>query len=431
MALKMKLSRIKIKNFKSFEDVDVTFNDFNIIIGSNASGKSNLIDAIKFMRDIEKWGLDSAISLQGGPAYLLNLKMGKKVPLYIKVEFDIDPSSNARPVNYSTEDHKKYGMSVTKVSLELEIKFHQRGEKYTINNSSFKLDYDLLKVVEEGNDRKFEHYSDFSIDIKANSKSRNFLNIALVQNKSLDLELEKIIPVQFVESTIEKRVIFGQPFLGLFFRDGPDILSNISVFDFTPKDIKCSSPIVGKISLDENARNLPVVLKSILKNKDKRERLVTYIADLLPFIQDLKVTETADKSLMLEVKEVYNQNNFLPSTFLSDGTAHATALITALYFDSDSNIKVFEEPERNMHPELICTLVEHMKSYANKKQVLITTHNTELLRTADADDVLFVSRKECGSSCVERLSSRDDVKTFLENEIGINELYANNLLVGY
>lgn len=427
----MKLSRIKVKNFKSFEEVDVRFNDFNIIIGSNASGKSNLIDVIKFMRDIEKWGLDSAISLQGGASYLLNLKLGKKLPLYIKLEFDIDPNSNTRPVNYSTDEHNKFGMSVTKISLELEIKFHQRGEKYTISKSRFKADYNLEKVVGADESADFEYFSKFNLDVTTNSKSKNFLKISLHQEESVDLELEKIIPVQFIEATIEKRVIFGQAFLGLLYRDGPDLLSNISVFDFTPKDIKCSSPIVGKISLDENARNLPVVLKTILKNKLKRERLVTLLADLLPFIEDLKVTETADKSLMLEVKEVYNHNNFLPSTFLSDGTAHATALITALYFDPDSNIKIFEEPERNMHPELICTLVEHMKSYSSRNQVFITTHNTELLRTADADDVLFVSRKDCGSSCVERLSSRDDVKTFLENEIGINELYANNLLVGY
>ncbi|ENP8307929.1 AAA family ATPase [Vibrio alginolyticus] len=427
----MKLSRVKVKNFKSFEDVDVRFNDFNIIIGSNASGKSNLIDVIKFMRDIEKWGLDSAISLQGGPSYLLNLKLGKKQPLYIKLEFDIDPNSNTRPINFSTEDHKKFGMSATKISLELEIKFHQRGEKYTINRSGFVAHYNLEKVINEDGKAKFELFSKFDMEIKTNSKSKNFLKISLNQDTDLGLDIEQIVPIQIIEGTIEKRVIFGQPFLGLFYRDAPDILANISVFDFTPKDIKCSSPIVGKISLDENARNLPVVLKTILKNKSKRERLVNLLSDLLPFIEDLKVTETADKSLMLEIKEIYNQNNFLPSTFLSDGTAHATALITALYFDPDSSIKIFEEPERNMHPELICTLVEHMKSYASKKQVIITTHNTELLRTADADDVLFVSRKECGSSCVERLSTREDVKTFLENEIGINELYANNLLVGY
>ncbi|UTZ20918.1 AAA family ATPase [Vibrio campbellii] len=426
----MKISQIDVRNFKSFDDVSINFNDFNIIIGSNAAGKSNLVDIVKFVRDIEKWGLDSAISLQGGVDYLLNLKIAKKEPLYIRLVFDIDPNTNGRRVDLKAFPGQSIGLSTTQIEFEIEIKFHLRGDKYTLTKNRAKFQYNLERISTVDNVASFESFSTFKVEMSSDGRAK-VLKFKTEAQDGIDIDLEEIIPVNFITRNVEKKILIGQPFLGLFYTNGADLLSGVSVFDFTPKDIKCSSPIVGKLSLDENAKNLPVVLKKVLKDKSRRKKLVNLVSDLLPFVEDLKVTETADRSLLLEVKEIFTNKAFLPSTFLSDGTAHATALITALYFDPNSNVKVFEEPERNMHPELICKLVEHMKSYSHKKQVIVTTHNTELLRTAEPEDVLFISRKDCGSSKIERLSERSDVKTFLENEIGINELYANNLLVGF
>ena len=44
----MNVSRIEIKNFKSFENVNVDLNDFNVLVGASASGKSNLSKLFNF-----------------------------------------------------------------------------------------------------------------------------------------------------------------------------------------------------------------------------------------------------------------------------------------------------------------------------------------------------------------------------------------------
>ena len=62
----MKITKIEISNFKSFDNQSIHLNDFNLLVGANASGKSNLVQAFQFLRDIVIHGLENAISLQGG-----------------------------------------------------------------------------------------------------------------------------------------------------------------------------------------------------------------------------------------------------------------------------------------------------------------------------------------------------------------------------
>ena len=81
----MAIKTIRVKNFKSFKDVEVHLGNFNVLIGANASGKSNFIHLIEFLRDIQRHGLENAISLQGGPEYLTNLNIGPWEKLSVEV----------------------------------------------------------------------------------------------------------------------------------------------------------------------------------------------------------------------------------------------------------------------------------------------------------------------------------------------------------
>jgi len=64
----MIISRIKLKNWKNFKEIDVPLRSRTFIVGPNASGKSNLLDAFRFMRDIAKpgGGLQNAVLDRGG-----------------------------------------------------------------------------------------------------------------------------------------------------------------------------------------------------------------------------------------------------------------------------------------------------------------------------------------------------------------------------
>ncbi len=81
----MPIQQIHVENFKSFSELDIELSRFNVVIGSNAAGKSNFISIFKFLRDIAKHGIVNAIAMQGGSEYLQNTKIGPLKDLQMKV----------------------------------------------------------------------------------------------------------------------------------------------------------------------------------------------------------------------------------------------------------------------------------------------------------------------------------------------------------
>jgi predicted ATPase len=69
-----------------------------------------------------------------------------------------------------------------------------------------------------------------------------------------------------------------------------------------------------------------------------------------------------------------------------------------------------------------------MKDASRRKQIIVTTHNPEVVRHAEAGDVLLVSRNREGFSTITKPSELEDVKVFLKNEMGLEELFVQNLL---
>jgi predicted ATPase len=69
-----------------------------------------------------------------------------------------------------------------------------------------------------------------------------------------------------------------------------------------------------------------------------------------------------------------------------------------------------------------------MKEASNAKQVIVTTQSPEIVKSAGLENLLFVSRDGEGFSDVFRLSDKESIKAFLKNDIGVEELYTQNLL---
>ena len=64
----MIIQKLILHNWKNFQNVEVSLSERCFIIGANAAGKSNLIDALRFLRDIAKQsgGLQTAVEDRGG-----------------------------------------------------------------------------------------------------------------------------------------------------------------------------------------------------------------------------------------------------------------------------------------------------------------------------------------------------------------------------
>ena len=91
----MIISRLKLTNWRNFTEVDVPLRDRVFIIGPNASGKSNLLDAIRFLRDIAKregGGLQAAVRQRGGVRQVRSLSAhsGRGVGVEVHLSSDAD-----------------------------------------------------------------------------------------------------------------------------------------------------------------------------------------------------------------------------------------------------------------------------------------------------------------------------------------------------
>ncbi len=85
----MLITRLRLKNWRNFRDVDVRLGPRGYVLGANASGKSNLLDVFRFLRTLaqtEGGGLQKAVKERGGLAKLRSLHARRDPEVRIEVE---------------------------------------------------------------------------------------------------------------------------------------------------------------------------------------------------------------------------------------------------------------------------------------------------------------------------------------------------------
>ncbi|MCD6215315.1 MAG: AAA family ATPase [Candidatus Desulfofervidus sp.] len=411
----MVIKKIKVINFKSFGNLEIELGNFNVLIGPNAAGKSNFVHIFEFLRDIVSSGLNNAVSMQGGVEYLRNINIGSSERLSINVvstqEFGL----------FRRLRENLIGTKIYETIYEFALKFNKRGSGFRIAEDKLIQKCKFVRLDRPGKKIK-EILGDGEIIIfSTNGKVKIDLNIP----ERVPLKKEDIFPPFLPEEKLPNRTLLLETSY-FFIRLLEGIFRDISIYDFDPKLPKKATPITGKAELEEDGSNLSIILKNITENKEKRRKLFNLVKDLLPFVENLDVEKFADKSLLFKLQETYFKNQYLPASLISDGTINITALIIALYFEKKPLV-IIEEPERNIHPYLISKVVDMMKDASQKKQIIVTTHNPEIVKYAGLDNILLVSRDKNGFSKISRPIDKEEIRTFLEH-IGIEELYVQNLL---
>src|SRR5437588_1715659 len=84
------LRRVRIRGYKSIAFCDVTLEPLTILVGRNASGKSNFLDALAFLRDIVRVGLTQAVKWHGGAdSILCRLQEDRVVSIETECDYPI------------------------------------------------------------------------------------------------------------------------------------------------------------------------------------------------------------------------------------------------------------------------------------------------------------------------------------------------------
>lgn len=425
------LSRLTLVNFKSFRKVDVDLNNLNILIGKNASGKSNFTQVFKFLNDIIEHDLETAISLQGGIKYFKNIKSKDNEPLSIKLVF-LPKTTDKKSMGPILKISSKERLNVLEVNYEFSLNCNSKTGESKISKDEL-----TLKIVSQSPNRSIKN---------------GFIKIKrLAEGIKIDISpdsVKKIILVGSSRKQISKlskrfaknRLLIEGPlflialklnfesleFLNLFENIG-GFFNRMIVYDFDPKISKIATQVAGKRELAPNGENLALVLKRILNNNKQKKKFFDLLESVLPFVKELKVESILGKSIFFDLTEIYSHNKSLPSFLLSDGTVNMTALICALFFEN-SSLVVIEEPERDIHPGLFYKVIELLKKASEDKQIIITTHSPDLLDLIEVEKLLFIFRDKKGTSKISKPKDNLEVKRFIESNIKLGGLFIQGLL---
>ena len=406
----MRISNIMLKNIKSFKDIDLDLNDFNVVIGSCASGKSNLFDIFKFIKDLNE-DFQKVISNRSA-VYMKNFNSEKDENCYLKITF-------------TSNNDKSYSIPIFKNDIEMFLYFNQVEYELSFNFKS-NFDYEIIKenvvlTYEYKNDNKI-------IKNQLSLENDGDINVRLTNTDDC-VDLDDLIPfsvLNVVKHNFQKsKSLIINSALSIVPFSWSDLFKKIACYDFNPKFSKFGNQRNGDLNLLEFGDNLSIRLEKILDNSKDKRSFLNLVNHLLPYIDGINVDSLIDGRTIFTLNEDYSNVN-VPSPFISDGTVNIIALIVALFFEKES-ILFIEEPERNIHPELLANLIQLMDEISNEKQLIITTHNPELLKHIDLENIYFISRNRDGFSTITKPINNEIVKPFID-DLGIDEVFIDNYL---
>lgn len=419
----MAIQRIRARNFKSFRSLDLRLGRFNVVIGANASGKSNLISILGFLRAIPQTGLLSAVRAQGGLALLGNIRSRTSV-----VEISVTSRNPLVPLVFQT--HSTRGGSAQKSRGFLDSSYWMKidvGSEFP----SAKVISERLSLSFYRTRRTSRKKEDLPERVARIVLHRSGTRIRLRSYQAPSPLPQASAFIAYLSSVrklpvTESVCLLDNPTTGAFVVSMfPDLFGG-SFYSLEPRREKELSTPLGRPILNYDGSNLAVVISSIIQDHQGKSRLLSVARDFLPFLKDIRVSDLG-QSLRLELLESRGGSKFLPATALSDGTVNALSWAVALYFEQRPLI-VIEEPERSLHPQLLGRVIEAAKSLSEDIQVIITTHSPEVVRHTDLASLLLLSRDSNGDSLLSRPASVDRVRRFLRENLGVSDLFLLNQL---
>ncbi len=448
----MLLKKIKLSNFNSFDEVEVELNDFNVLVGANASGKSNFLQALKFLKDIQEFGLENAVSLQGGIEYLRNVGLSKDT---IDISFTFLPADHDKIKQFGDFSLEEAGLRKKEVTYKLTLGSTVdagqsapdlfRGQSAKAGSEEIELLYEEMRIAYEVGDfeisnlRKINYTEKkkrtvgYEIIFKNDGTSDQMIPEIVPEVDRLELAKDLFVELKdkILDATLHSFIIMSyrkskkEAFLAQYLNYILSVKSYYPIYNFNPQLSRRAISVANKVELEENGENVAVTLRRILEDQDKKSTFLNIVGSLLPFVKDINIERFYEKYLLFKIRESFQEKE-IPSSLLSDGTIAITMIVVALFFEK-KQLTIFEEPEHGIHPALIDRLMNLFYEASQDKQIIITTHNPEVVKYTELKDLLLISRKN-GTSMITRPDNSQAVHIFLDNELGIDELFTQNLL---
>lgn len=379
------LTKLKVRNYKSLEDVTIPLRPLTVFVGPNNAGKSNILDCLLFLRELLELGAPS-VSSRGGFRYLV---WGGDLKRQIEVELEagiLDSLGKEHEVTYRVEIAG--GPEFYSIAREL-CSAHLEGEERKL--LEFPIEQGRVKVWDESR-KKTTSWSSSEVGRR--------LCLSHCQDRTSYPTLSALAKA----------------------------MHNWAFYNFVPSRMEQPGPAKRDSRLQREGVNISSVLHTFQSEWGENFAEVEELLKVaVPEMERLLTALTEEGQTYLAVEE----RGFplrVPSWAMSDGTLRFLGQLAVLLSPDPPSMACFEEPENCIHPGLLELVVDVFKSASWKIQILVTTHSPDLLNFLSPEDLLIVEKKDGKTQCREA-NGVAGVKEALKT-LGLGELWYSGHLGG-
>ena len=385
---------ITIKNFKSYKEATLPLAPLTLLIGANASGKSNAIEAFRFL------------SWVAGGERLSTLKNRVN---------DSDKIIRGNVSDLPFRETEQFVLSFSADSSNYESIFNIRFNEIYFG-------FEIIETENENFIFTFDDVADDGIYVSQESLSNNFEiddNKTIFSIKNSDYSDVFNLSKELLSFFLKEN---GSPYkIEKIYNDInflKSLILNAYFFDFVPSQMRYES--LSEKDLRSNGQNLAGVLHYLCEKdrhaSDNKTKLLNLIKSL-PEQNIIDIKFYVDHRERVEFALIENFGNTpkeFPMDLLSDGTLKVLAIATALLSVSTGSTLVIEEIDNSIHPSRAHDILSLMRQYAEERglKLLLSTHNPALMDAIPDEalaDVVFCYRDpRQGDSRLVRLGDLDD-----------------------
>ena len=377
------ITSIRLVNFKNFADETLHVGPFTVIVGANASGKSNIRDAFRFLHGI-------------GCGYTLAEIIGGKYGPGGQREWE--------PIRGAANEIIRFGQEMFSIEVEMELgdgRMHTEKVYYIIEvgpderkPGEFQVKKEKLKV--ELKTIYIAHSDGENLRVRG-AWDREQEEISLKSNRAVLMQIIGNVKVVMEEEAFSKFITeIAQPY---------SILSRMHFPELSPDRMREPS-FPGANMLGDFGENLPSVLEEICTDPKRREILTSWVHELTPMdVQGFEFPRDPNGRVHLRLCEANGRK--VSAYSASDGTLRFLAMLATLLGKYSEGLYFFEEIDTGIHPTRLHLLMDLIEGQTAKQgiQVITTTHAPNLLTVMNDstfENTSIVCRLEDSSDAIIR-----------------------------
>ncbi|HUW82732.1 MAG TPA: ATP-binding protein [Phycisphaerae bacterium] len=410
---------VEALNYRCLRYVSQRLDDFHVLVGPNASGKTTFLDALAFLGDLVSEGLEKAISERTQDFRdMVWRRTDGRIELAVELEI---PNERRKLLERQTWSLVRYEVAVGTDPQSGEVGILEEkvllkppegrspmqrtlfpaeptAPETLISPKTTRGTKTIVNKVAGGNDNFYDETGrGWDHAFKLGPRRSALANLPEDESKFPVATWLKGVLMEGVQRLILNSTLMRNP-----------------------------SPPGQPRKFRPDGANLPWVIER-LKTDDpaKHAEWVSHVRTALPDIEDVKTIERPeDRSRYLVI--CYRDKLEVPSWTASDGTLRLLALTLIAYLSKLTGVYLIEEPENGVHPRAVETVFQSLSSVYDA-QILLATHSPVILSIAEPSQILCFSKVESGAADIIRGTEHPALRDW-RGESNLGVLFAGGVL---